>query len=317
MSPRGLPIQRVGQKRPCEICRHHTWCTYTDAVAFCMRVSQGSFRTARNGAFMHTSMAARQTNAGPNPAAFHSARAPNERLHKVYSSLLRTLTLSPKHRESLLRRGFDARAIEENLYASAPTEEQGRSVTVELDPLGLEGIPGFYRVGQCWRLVNMWPGILIKITSEKGQICGIQLRHDHYGSGRGKYVWLSSANRFRGTSSGAPVHWSKFELLLCSIEVLLTEGALKADLISYFLSVPVIAAAGVGLFGRDFGEKLKANFKDITAVICFDSDWRVKPPVKRALLDLQQQLCAARVPWKVRCWRLEYKGYDNYLLDVK
>ena len=99
-------------------------------------------------------------------------------------------------------------------------------------------------------------------------------------------------------------------------ELLLTEGALKADLIAHFLGVSVIAAAGVGLFGREFGAQLKANHPDITAVICFDSDWRTKPQVKAALIALQHQLTMAGVPWRVRCWPIEYKGYDDFLLSM-
>jgi len=159
----------------------------------------------------------------------------------------------------------------------------------------------------------MQPGILIPILNIRGQICGIQLRRDNY-SNHGKYVWVSSAKRNYGTSSGAPLHWSRPKLLASASEVLLTEGALKADVISYFLSVPIIAAAGVGLFGREFGAKLKTNYPNITAVIGIDSDWRTKPQVKAALMALQRQLTAAGLTWKMRLWSSQHKGYDDYLL---
>lgn len=241
-------------------------------------------------------------------------RASEEQLDRVYRALLRKLSLSAAHRQSLRRRGFDDTAIESRGYRSAPTEAQAHAIAVQLAPLGLDGIPGFHKAGDRWCLISIRPGILIPVLNVKGQICGIQLRRDNYADG-GKYVWFSSANRNCGTSSGAPIHWSKPDLLAAATEVLLSEGALKGDLISHFLSVPVIAAAGVGLFGRKFGAQLKAAYPNINVVICFDSDWRIKSQVKAALMALQRQLTAAGVKWKVRCWSSDYKGYDDYLLS--
>jgi len=189
-------------------------------------------------------------------------------------------------------------------------------IAAQLAPLGLDGIPGFYKDSNSWRLVKVRPGILVSVRNRSGLIVGIQIRHDSYDASSPKYVWLSSSNRNCGTSSGAPIHWSKPELLVSATEVLITEGALKGDLISRFLSVPVIAAAGVGLFGRNFAVQLKANYPRITAVICFDSDWCTKPQVKAALIALQRQLTAAGVPWKVRCWPIKFKGYDDFLLPI-
>ncbi len=56
----------IKTKRKCPVCDHSSWCSVTSdgALAFCMRVSSGSFKTARNGAFLHrlidTSPAPRQ-----------------------------------------------------------------------------------------------------------------------------------------------------------------------------------------------------------------------------------------------------------------
>jgi hypothetical protein len=98
--------------------------------------------------------------------------------------------------------------------------------------------------------------------------------------------------------------------------VLVSEGALKGDLISHFLSVPVIAAAGVSLFGRDFADTLSAKYPGLSVVICFDSDWRTKSQVLSPLIALQRQLTHAGIPSKIRWWPREYRGYDDYLLAV-
>jgi hypothetical protein len=90
---------------------------------------------------------------------------------------------------------------------------------------------------------------------------------------------------------------------------------MKGDLVAQFLRSPVIAAAGVGLFPKIFGTKLKTLYPNLTAIIAFDADWREKPHVKAALIALQRQLTAAGVKWKVRCWASEYKGYDDFLFD--
>jgi hypothetical protein len=305
---------RVSSSRPCHICRRKDWCTLSEDFAFCMRVSAGSFKTARNGAYMHR---LKEHCTGTRLVKVSAPRprfgASEDHLHLVFTSLLRMLGLSSNHLNSLLGRGFERRTIQENHYASAPTEERGNRIAAELVPLGLEGVPGFHKVGDRWRLVKLAPGILVPVRNERSQIVGIQIRHDDYGINRSRYVWLSSAGRVRGASSGAPLHWAKCQLLACAAEVLLTEGALKADLIAQFLGVPVIAAAGVALFGNNFGATLKRLYPDITAIICFDADWRVKPHVKAPLIALQRQLTAAGVKWRVRCWPSEHKGYDDYL----
>jgi hypothetical protein len=96
---------------------------------------------------------------------------------------------------------------------------------------------------------------------------------------------------------------------------MLTEGALKADIASYILDAPVIAAAGVSCFGADFPADLKAKFPSLrTILIAFDSDWRVKPQVKSALEKLMRGLSGAGFRVKVRTWPPQHKGIDDYLL---
>lgn len=316
MSINRFEFGRVSRKRSCVICGHHDWCTYTETVAFCMRKSAGSFRTSRNG-YMHRTQAQRQWVPVIRPASHSEAlRASDEEVDRVYGALLRRLSLSATHKQSLRQRGLDDAAIEKGRYRSVPTEAQAREITAQLEPLGLLGIPGFYREGSRWCMVKLRPGILVPVRDRGGLVAGIQNRHDNYDASTPKYIWLSSANRNCGTSSGAPIHWSKPELLLASAnEVLITEGGLKAAVISHFLSVPVIAAAGVGLFGRDLGVQLKANYPNITAVISFDSDWRTKSQVLAPLLSLIRQLDRAGVSWKVRYWPSQFKGYDDYLVS--
>jgi hypothetical protein len=310
-------FRRVSKKRPCEICGHYDWCTSTDSIAFCMRVSVGSFRTSRNGAYMHRTQVQQPESPAVRSASRNGlSRASEEQLDRVYRKLVTMLSLSPAHNHNLRRRGLDEVAIKNRGYRSAPTEAQARTIAARLAPLGLDGIPGFYVDGNRWRLVKLRLGVLVPVRNRTGLIVGIQIRHDDYDARRPKYIWLSSAGYFRGTSSGAPLHWANYKIFPSAGELLVTEGALKGDLIAHFLGVPVIAAAGVTLFGRNFGATLKALYPDVTAIICVDSDWSTKPQVKTALTVLQRQLTAASVPWRVRCWPMEHKGYDDYLLSL-
>jgi hypothetical protein len=308
---------RVSKKHPCEICHHHDWCTFTLTTAFCARVSHGSFRTAKNGAYMHRTDA-QQPKAPVHRLASRNvpSRAEEERLDRVYRGLLSMLSLSADHREDLRRRGLDDAFIDDRIYRSTPAEEKIRAIINKLEPFGLEGVPGFHKIGTEWQLVKIPSGMLVPVCSQEGLISGIQIRLEN-SFGNRKYLWLSSAHQLGGSSSGAPLHWSKPELISSAGDVLLTEGGLKGDVIAYFLGAPVIAAAGVALFGRNFGATLKMLYPDINAVIALDSDWRRKLQVRAALIALQKQLTSARVNWKVRCWPTEYKGYDDFLLALR
>lgn len=304
-------FRRVSKRRPCEICRHHDWCTYTESAAFCMRVSSGSLSTSRNGAYMHrTSFGDRSEGAQPLPSDTQQLIASQEHLNLVYSSLLRLLSLSNSHKKHLLDRGLTEPAIDADLYRTAP---QTNDLLSHIRHLDLVGMPGFFKREGEWAMVGVPVGILIPVRNVMNKICGLQIRIDDVGKG-GRYIWFSSSRHPSGTSSGAPLHWSKPELLTTTKELLLTEGGLKANVISHFLDMPVVGAAGVRSFGAQFAVSLKAAHPHLTIVICFDSDWRSKQPVREALKTLQRQLTSAGVRWQVRSWPSEYKGYDDYLL---
>ena len=293
---------RVTRRRPCEICRHSTWCTYTETTAFCMRVSAGSSGTAKNGAYLHP-VVVPLTLGRVDPLVLQNTlpRASDEHIDLVYGSFL-------------LNRGLSKSAIESNCYRSSPTREMTAEIVKHNKYLGLEGVPSFFKRGGEWVMTNVPAGILIPVRNSANKICGIQIRVDEPAGGS-RYIWFSSSRHPSGTSSGAPVHWSKPERLVTDNELLLTEGALKANVISHFLDVPVIAAAGVRSFGTNFANSIMAAYANVTVIICFDSDWRSKEEVRNALKALRRQLTDGGVQWRVRSWSSEFKGYDDYLFD--
>jgi hypothetical protein len=235
----------------------------------------------------------------------------------VLAALLRKhLTLAERHRAALLTRGLSESEIERNGYASAPTTDEGDRIARGLSIYGLDGVPGFHKYGGEWRMRDYGDGIFVPVRDERLRVVGCQIRRDDVADGQPKYIWFSSNNYPHGTSSGSPVHYARPHLLHDASEVVITEGALKADIASYLLGAPMIAAAGVNNFQASFPADLKTKFPNLkTTVVAFDSDFRVKPQVKAALEKLMRGLSGAGFRVKVRTWPPHMgKGIDDYLL---
>ena len=185
-------------------------------------------------------------------------------------------------------------------------------LTAEFD---LSGVPGFFRLEKEWKLNLYGGGFLIPVRDRYRRIQGLQVRTDR---GRPKYFWLSSADKPRGASSGAPAHFAKPLRTGITGEVVITEGALKAEIIAEHTPHAVVGLPGVGAFTLDFGERLKKALPFLQhAVIAFDMDWQVKPGVRRQLERLTETLEAAKLAVTIQTWPPELgKGYDNYLLGL-
>jgi hypothetical protein len=255
--------------------------------------------------------------APPKPKPLPIERASADHVAGVLTTLLRKhLGLSERHRAALLARGLSEGEIERNGYASAPPPDDGDRIARELSDFNLEGVPGFFMQGGEWRMRDFGVGIFVPVRDEHLRIVGCQIRRDDVADDQPKYIWFSSAGKPHGTSSSSPLHYARPHLLCGASEVLLTEGALKADVAAYFLNAPIIAAAGVSNFGQDFAENLKAKFPSLrTILIAFDSDWRIKPQVKAALEKMMRNLSGVGFHVKVRTWPPHMgKGIDDYLL---
>ena len=156
--------------------------------------------------------------------------APDHVRHKTYSMFFSMLVLADTHRKNLLKRGFTDRQIEENGYKSTPVFGF-KKLTGKLLEAGctVKGVPGFYqdKDGE-WTIhfSNKSSGFLVPVRNVDGLTVGAQIRLDHPYDGR-KYIWLSSAGFFLGTSSGSPVHLAGSP---GEKTVFITEGPLKGDL---------------------------------------------------------------------------------------
>lgn len=247
-----------------------------------------------------------------------SRRASADIINGVLTRLIfRELYLRPEHRAALLARGLSAAEIERKRYVSAPmSRDEYRRVADSLSP-SLEafggGVPGFYRYRGRWEMVWRPPGYFLAVQDERGFIQALLQRVDAPLNG-GKYIWLSSAERDGGASSGAPPHFAGNVLLQDAQEATITEGALKAEVASFLSAAPVIGVAGTHSI-RGLAPRLKASFPKLRRIfVAYDRDMYEKPQVLGALFNLVAQLQACGFRVRVRTWPGTEKGYDNYLL---
>jgi hypothetical protein len=241
-------------------------------------------------------------------------------VNNVLTRLVRdVLTLSPEHRARLRARGLGADEITRSRYVSVPASAAARQRSADalapyLDAFG-GGVPGFYRDGGRWRMVYRPPGFFIPVRDPLGHIQALSQRVDDPREGGGKYIWLSSADRDGGASSGAPVHFAGRDLLYGAAEVTVTEGALKADVAAHLSGAPVVGVAGTHAF-RGLAQRLRTGYPLLRrALVAYDNEMYEKPQVLAATLRLVAQLEAEGFSVRVRTWPGEAKGYDDYLLE--
>ncbi len=102
-------------------------------------------------------------------------------------------------------------------------------------------------------------------------------------------------------------------------QVIITEGALKADTAAHLLGDRhcVIALAGVGSFREDFGRWLRELMPELRQiVIAFDADAASNSAVQHQLERLGETLRSADLDVRELRWeQRQGKGIDDYLLN--
>jgi Domain of unknown function (DUF3854) len=317
-------------KVTCPVCGHeHHWhCSVTedDSLALCKCV--WSDKQAKDGRYIHvlkkTEYGARNQSAVSAPAiskcgTVETEKADADRCDAVYRYLLGNyLNLTPEHGTGLLEaRGLPDVVIAAKLYASTPPATRASDVCAKLsERFDLTGVPGFYRgEDDAWRMNIHAQGLFIPSRDAQGRIVACQIRCD---AGDIRYLWFSSSGMRLGASSGAPVHFAKPDLVKQSGRALITEGALKADIIAELDESAVIGLPGVSSFNPDtLSQQLRESLPELrTLTIAFDADWREKPQVKDALFRLIHMLKRTDIAVLVREWAVTSgKGYDDLLLN--
>lgn len=321
-------IVRVSSKKPCVVCGKDSWCYYPDdgAWAGCMRVQEGSVKQARNGnGYIHVlrddHINRRQyvLNARETKQPFPPASA--ERRDAIYRDLLGKLPLRREHADDLLARGYSDSLIAARLFASMPDKATAAAVCEALvKQFGdIAGVPGFYPDGRRWRLNTHNQGVGIPYSDQHGRIRGIQIRRDAVSGGKNRYFWLSSASFDGGSSSGAPTHYARPELASGDGTVIVTEGALKADIIADRYDCATLAVPGVSSFAASFADELRAALPCVkTVLIAYDADWRENRNVCDALLRLMNLLEGAGLEVMMFDWDVALgKGLDDVLRHLE
>lgn len=347
--------KRVSRARPCLICGKPDWCSRTsdDSISFCARVTAGADRLSRKeqwGVFYH------DESIKPKPYKNYSENhhvqskpakeispAPLEIRDFVYSSLFR---LSPASDYPMLIDGIKGlleRQLENTQdYGGLPgsfAERQDLAAKIRLllnqnfpaflrqNPLGLRHVPGFWidEFGE----TNLWqkkdypyPFLLIPYRSPAGLIQACQIRlTGKLATDKKRYLWLSLPQK-NSAGSGTPLHyagWKKFgRLNFTELPILVTEGALKADVVAKLLpNFFAIANGGVNC-SQDLIVSVSSG-KPL--YLAFDSDYQDNLVVARQLARLlklrldnnrQSQSFAST---KIIVWDRTRKGIDDALLN--
>jgi conjugative relaxase-like TrwC/TraI family protein len=335
----------VTRSDPCRICKKKKWCSRRETdrnFVICKNVE--SDHPAKNGkGWVHildgdSSSRAPQTMQVKVEVTQYE-RADISRRNEINNRLLSVLRLNDRDRRNLIRRGLDEATIEKNGYKSVPTTLALEGVMRHFKAEDLRGIPGFFRQGERWRLnIGEWvskkddvthsfhQGFVVPVRDPEDRIVGLQIRRVEVKTDEPRYIWLSSSKKEEGTSSGAPIHYRNIEQARTTGQVILTEGALKADVAAYLLNdkYAVIAVAGVSAFSDDFARQLREQIPELRqVVIAFDADAGRKKEVRDALERLRGSqeepnkgilqkagLAVRELRWE----ESQGKGIDDYLI---
>lgn len=346
--------KRVSRARPCLICGKPDWCSRTadDSISFCARVTAGADRLSRKdgwGVFFHDNLKTNpdwkfsQNRRGTRKLAEAISPAPLEIRDFVYSSLIR---LSPASDYQMLTHGskglLERRLENTQDYGGLPgtvAERKDLAAKIRLllnqnfplflrqNPQGIRHVPGFWidEFGE----TNLWqkkdfanPFLLIPYRNPAGLIQACQIRlMGKLAADKQRYLWLSLPQK-NSAGSGTPIHfadWKKFgQANLTDLPVLVTEGALKADVVAKFKTEVFAIANG----GVNCSHDLIVNIsRGKTLYLAFDSDYQDNPVVLRQLVKLlslrnisdNSHLFFENT--KLLSWDCKFKGIDDALLN--
>ncbi len=344
--------KRVSRARPCLICGKPDWCSRTsdDSISFCARVTAGADRLSRKegwGVFYHDRELLNQPflrKGEPRnfskPQSAEIASAPLEIRDFIYNALIR---LSPASRfESITTgaKGLRTRGLTDYAnYGPLPSSALERkdlaaqvrillnqhfATFVRENPRGIRHIPGFWidESGE----VNLWqkrdylhPFLLIPYRNPAGSIQACQIRFTGaIRPNQKRYLWLSLPT-MESAGSGTPLHfagWKMFGRMKENQPIIVTEGALKADVAACFLPDYFTLASG----GVSCSHDLIVNLaRGKSLLLAFDNDYQDNPAVMRQLAKLIKLRLQTGIEQetqdstKILGWSRAEKGIDDAL----
>lgn len=228
-----------------------------DVIGFVAQIEHCSVGEAadRLAQYEHLTIAAPRPKALPVVRSSATTLASLADRDRVYRQLLRHWGLSVGHRQALQHRRLATDTMAQAQFASV--------VPGPIFDPGVNGIPGFTRTGNRWRIHGP-AGIAIPVRNVAGQIEALHVRTD--GTHGGKYRWLSTADLPGGGASGAPIHVVRG----LDAAVWITEGPLKAIVAQQFLGHTVLGVPGV--YGGQMVTEIVAALRPQRVVMAFDQD---------------------------------------------
>ena len=230
---------------------------------------------------------------------------------ETYKNFLEALSLNETHKANLIERGLPEDVIIKNEYKSVPMNNLVKvAASLVKDGNTLLGTPGFYVKSDAWTMQRNDTGFFVPVRDIQGRIQGLQIRFDNPFDGA-KYRWFTSSDKEKGSKAKT---WSHF-VGYPEEEVYLTEGPLKADIINYFMDVPVIAVPGVNATTNlvPVLDELK-SYGVRRICTAFDMDFLSNVHVAKAYDNLVTLLHEKGLEVKKMGWNEKFKGLDDFLL---
>ena len=249
-------------------------------------------------------------------------------IHNTLSALFSMLSLTKEHREHLrTKRGLTDEQIEALGYKSTAPFYLSRPLAEKLVEKGyqIQGVPGFYQKDGRWmiRFSTRTAGILIPVRGIDGLIRGCQIRldvplkndDDDPDKDGAKYIWLSSAGKPKGTSSGSPLHFVGDP---CAGVVYVTEGILKADVSHYLMNRTFAAMAGANNTAQlDPLFAFLAQNGTHTIIEAQDMDKYRNAMVSKGASKIYLLAKKHGMECRRLTWNPNYKGIDDWQLALK
>ena len=347
--------KRVSRKRPCLICGKPDWCSRTanDSISFCARTTSGADRLSRRegwGVFYHDrSLLDNSFWTKNEPRQFDKKQteeiqlAPLEIRDFIYATLLRLSPASKYECLTIGQKGLRERGLENfSDYGALPCSASHRKDLaaqirlllnqnfpsfVRENPRGLAHIPGFWinDSGEAclWSEKDFnQPMLIVPYRNPWGKIQSCQIRFSgSINRGQKRYLWLSMPS-MQSAGSGTPIHyanWRDFGADCLDRPVLVTEGALKADVVAKFCpQFLTVANSGVGC-ARDLIARITRGKK---VCLAFDNDYHENPSVIRQIAKLIlviSELNDTNLIIRntvILVWERKFKGIDDALLNA-
>ncbi len=266
-----------------------------------------------NAINMNTSPVIKREPTPTPPTEVESPLADINIRHDTYSVLLSMLSLSGDHVDNLKNRGLNDSDITALGYKTTPVIGM-QAIASQLISQGytLAGVPGFYSdKNDNWMLVTEQRGILIPVKDSEGRIQGLQIRRDN--AEKRKFRWLSSIERKNGCGSNSWVHIAG----PVRSTMLLTEGAMKGDVIHSLSGASVISVQGVNALKHLAPVLQELKNEGLTTIkTAFDMDMLCNYHVQKGYNSLLYLLDKLEFKFSTYLWNPYYKGLDDYLYHL-